>query len=182
MRTTSRLTTTLRSSPARGTIGRELEVQLGDDAGAPLTVVCPVGGGGLAAGLGLWASGRADVRVVGVEAAHNPAVAAAVDAGQVVDVELSPTLADGLAGGLEPGSVTVPVVAETVAGLVTVTEEEIRAAMRHLALERGVVAEGAGAVGVAAVLAGKVPAPGPVVAVVTGRNVTASLLTEVLAG
>ncbi|WP_109509350.1 threonine ammonia-lyase [Nocardioides speluncae] len=162
----------------QGTIGKELETQVS----GPLTVVCPVGGGGLAAGLGLWASTRDDVRVVGVEAENNPVIRAAVAAGEVVDVELLPTIADGMSGSVEPGSVTVPVIAETVAELVTVTESELRSAMRYLVTERGLVAEGAGAASVAAVLAGKVQAHGTVVAVVSGRNIALPLLVEVLDG
>jgi threonine dehydratase len=162
----------------QSTIGRELDQQLP----GPVTVVCPIGGGGLAAGLGLWAVGRTDVRVAGVEAANNPAVSAAVEAGRVVDVPLAETIADGLSGALEPGSVTVPIIAETVDELLTVTEEEIRAAIRYLVESRGLVAEGAGAAAVAAVLAGKVADSAPVVAIVSGRNITLPLLADILRG
>ncbi len=161
----------------QATIGRELEEQ----CDGPLTLVCPIGGGGMAAGLGLWAAARDDVRVVGVEAANNPVLTAAVAAGRVVDVPLSETICDGMAGGVEAGSVTVPLVAELVDAMVTVTEAEVRAAIRHLAANRGLVAEGAGAAAVAAVLAGKIEGPGTVVAVVSGRNIALPLLAEVLA-
>jgi threonine dehydratase len=162
----------------QATVGRELDQQLP----GRVTVVCPIGGGGLAAGLGLWAAGRTDVRVVGVEAANNPAVSAAVEAGGVVDVPLADTIADGLSGALEPGSVTVPIIADTLAELLTVTEEEIRAAIRYLAGSRGLVAEGAGAAAVAAVLAGKVADSAPVVAIVSGRNIALPLLADILRG
>jgi threonine dehydratase len=158
------------------TLGLELESQVD----GPFTVIAPVGGGGLIAGLGLWGSGRAEVRVVGVEATHNPVVSAAVRAGGVVDVELRDTIADGIAGGIEPGSVTVPIVADTVDELVSVTEDEIRAAIRYLALARGVVAEGAGAAATGAVLAGKIDLRGTPIAIVSGRNITAELLAGVL--
>lgn len=160
----------------QGTIGHELDTQVA----GPLTVVCSVGGGGLAAGLGLWASGRPDVRVVGVEAAASTALSQAVDAGRQVPVAIGPTLADGLAGNIEPGSVTVGLVARHVDRLVTVTEPEIHAALRYLAAERGYIAEAAGAVAVAAVLAGKVPAHGRTVAVVSGRNITLPALSAAL--
>ncbi len=65
--------------------------------------------------------------------------------------------------------------------MVTVTEAEVRAAIRHLAANRGLVAEGAGATLVAAVLAGKIEGPGTVVAVVWGCNIALPLLAEVLA-
>lgn len=161
----------------QGTIG----VELADQLPGPFTVVCGVGGGGLAGGLALWAGTRDDVQVVGVEAEVSTAVSAAVAAGHVVDVEVGPTLADGMAGGIEVGSATVPVVRDGVSSLVTVSEDEIRAAIRHLLRRHGLLAEGAGAVGVAAVLAGKVSSAHPVVAVVSGRNIALPVLAEVLA-
>jgi threonine dehydratase len=140
------------------------------------TIVVPVGGGGLAAGVGLAARGR----VVGVVAEASPAMQAAVAAGGVVAVELRETLADGLAGNLEPGSVTVELCAEHLDEIVAVREAEIEDAMRHLAREHGIVAEGAGAAGVAALRAGKVEPRGTTVAVVSGRNVTLETLARVL--
>jgi len=146
----------------------------------PLTIVCPVGGGGLCAGVALWASGLADVRVVGVEAEASRAVSVAVAAGRVAPVEVGPTLADGLAGNLEPGSVTVELVRAHVAELVAVTEAEIEEAIRLLVSEHGVVAEGAGAVATAALLAGKVAVAGRPVALVTGRNMDTAVLGRIL--
>ena len=162
----------------QGTIGLELDDQLT----GPLTVVCGVGGGGLASGLGLWASRRPDVRVVGVEAEVSTAVSAAVAAGRQVPVPVGETLADGMAGNIEPGSVTVDLVARYVDDLVTVSEAEIRSAIRYLAGERGYVAEGAGAVPVAALRAGKVAVHSRPVAVVSGRNIALPTLAAVLAG
>lgn len=161
----------------QGTIGFELDAQLE----GPFTVVSSVGGGGLTAGLGLWASTRPDVSVIGVEAEASQAVSAAVQAGRVLDVEVGPTLADGMAGGIEQACATVDVIRDHVRQLVTVTEPEIVAAIRYLVSRHGLVAEGAGAVSVAAVLAGKVDADGPLVAVVSGRNIALPLLTQVLA-
>ncbi|WP_163508573.1 threonine ammonia-lyase [Fodinicola acaciae] len=160
----------------QSTIGFELDAQLP----GPLTVVCGVGGGGLASGLALWASTRPDVRVVGVEAAVSTAISAAVAAGHQVPVPVGATLADGLAGNIEPGSVTVDVIGRLVSDLVTVTEDELVAGLRHLLFQRGYVAEGAGAVAVAAVLAGKVAAHGRTVAIVSGRNIAPANLTAAL--
>lgn len=157
----------------QGTIGHELREQVD----GPLTVVCAVGGGGLASGLGLWASGHQDVRIIGVEAAESTAVSAAVRAGRVIDVPIGETIADGVAGGVERGSVTIELITAHVSELLTVTETEIRAAMRYLLTERGVVAEGAGALAVAALLAGKAKTHGTAVAVVSGRNITVPALT-----
>jgi threonine dehydratase len=164
----------------QASIGFELERQVD----GPMTVVCGVGGGGMASGLGMWASTRADVRVVGVEAAVSTAVSAAVAAGRQVRVEVGETLADGMAGNIEDGSVTIELVGRYVDQLVTVTEDEIRAALVYLLLERGIVAEGSGAAPVAAVLAGRVPvrAGETVVAVVSGRNIAPALLAQALTG
>jgi threonine dehydratase len=144
-----------------------------------MTVVVPAGGGGLLAGVALWAAGRPDVSVVGVEAAASRALSAAVAAGRIVAVPVGATLADGLAGNLEQGSVTPALVAGRVR-FAAVSEAEIEAAVRFLALDCGLVVEGAGAVGVAALLAGRVPAAGRVVALVTGRNLAQATLARIL--
>ncbi|MFD0902631.1 threonine ammonia-lyase [Actinomadura sediminis] len=158
----------------QGTIGRELDAQ----AEGPLTVVAPVGGGGLAAGLCLWARGRGDVRIVGVESAASRGVSASVEAGRVVAVPVGDTFADGLPGNLEPGCVTPELIRG--AALTAVTDAEIRAALRWLLREHGLVAEGAGAAGVAAVLAGRVEAEGRLIVVVSGRNITIPTYVEAL--
>ena len=162
---------------------RTLAVELGEQLGGPLTVAVPVGGGGLVSGVALWAAGRDDVRVVGVEVEASRAVSAAVEAGRVVDTEQRPTLADGMAGNLEPGSVTVDIAARHVDAFVAVDEAELREAMRALALEAGLIAEGAGAAATAAVLAGRVADDRPdarVVAIVSGRNLARDVLLDVL--
>jgi threonine dehydratase len=149
----------------QATVGRELVEALGED----LTIVVPVGGGGLAAGVAL-ACGRAVT--VGAEAERSPAWSSALGAGRVTAIEPGATLADALAGNLEPGTVTFPLVRDRVAAVVSVTEAEIAGAMRFLHAEHGLVAEGAGAVAVAAARAGRVQVgTGACVAVVTGRNV-----------
>ena len=81
---------------------RTLGVELGERLSGPLTILCPVGGGGLLSGIALWASEHADVRVVGVEVAASRAMSAAVRAGYVVEVPIGPTLADGM--GRRPGA------------------------------------------------------------------------------
>jgi threonine dehydratase len=151
-----------------GTIALELE-----DAE---TIVVPIGGGGLAAGIGI----ATDARVVGVVPEASPAMHAAVAAGGVVEVEVGDTIADGLSGNIEPGSVTVELCAEHVDEIVTVSEAELAEAMRFLARRHGLVAEGSGAAAVAAVRAGRVRAEGRTVALVTGRNVTLETLARAL--
>jgi threonine dehydratase len=145
-----------------------------------LTVVVPVGGGGLLAGTLLRAASRPGTQVVGAEAAASPAVSAAAAAGQVVPVQVDPTLADGLAGNIEPGAVTPAIAARLVNSFATVTDAEIEAAIRFLALDHGLVVEGAGAVGVAALMSGRVDVAGRAVVLLTGRNITAAALSRVL--
>jgi threonine dehydratase len=160
------------------TLGLELDRQLE----GPMTVVVPVGGGGLLAGLALWAAERGDVRVIGVEAAASAAFSASLAAGRVVVVPIGETIADGLAGGLEPGSVTVDIVRDSgVVDMATVDEDELLAAVAELHREHGLVVEGAGAAAVAAVRSGKAAPPdGRIVALVTGRNVTDEVLRRAL--
>ncbi len=154
--------------------------------GGPLTVVVPGSGGGLLAGIALRASGltidEAPITIVGVEAANSPAMSAALAAGRVVQVPVTETIADGLSGNIEPGSVTVDLILGRIADVVSVTEAEIHAALRFLASEHGLVAEGAGAAALAALLAGKVPSvDGDVVAIVSGRNIALPKLAGVYA-
>jgi threonine dehydratase len=162
----------------QSTIGRELDAQLP----GLITVAAPLGGGSLASGLGLWAAHRAGARVVGVEAERSPAMSTALAAGRITPFEVGDTLADGLAGNLEPGAVTFELVRDHVAAVVQVSEAEIEDAIRFLARAHGIVAEGAGAVAVAGVLAGRVPrGDEPLVAVITGRNIALPRLAAVLA-
>ena len=140
----------------QATLGRELDAQL---AGAPSPSSARWAAAG-ASGLGLWAAGRREATVVGVEAARSPAFTAALAAGAIAPIEPGETLADGLGGNLEPGSATFPLVRDRVAAVVTVSEPEIEEAIRFLARAHGVVAEGAGAVAAAGALAGRVPRGG----------------------
>ena len=162
----------------QATLGRELGAQ----APGPLTVACPLGGGSLASGLGLWAAGREGARVVAAEAERSPAFITALAAGAITRFEVGETLADGLAGNLEPGAVTFGLVRDHVDAVVQVSEPEIEDAIRFLARAHGLVVEGAGAVAVAAVMTGRVVAgDGPLVVVVSGRNIALDRLAAVLA-
>lgn len=138
-----------------------------------VTVVCPVGGGGLAAGIGLALSRRPGCRLIGVEAARSAPMRVAIQQGGTVRIPIGDTLADGLAGNLQQDSMTVDLLSRYAAAMAVVSEREIRWAMHYLADSHGLIVEGAGTVGVAAVLAGRVDAPAahPIVIVVSGRNV-----------
>jgi threonine dehydratase len=162
----------------QGTLARELLEQVPNLG----TVVVPVGGGGLVAGVSLALAGTG-VRVVGVESEASPSMSAAVAAGTIVPITVEPTLADGLAGNLEAGAIAVGIALHEKVDILTVSEADIRSAMVYAAHKMGLVLEGAGAVGVAAVRAGLV-APDEhgraTVVLLTGRNVAPTLLEEVL--
>lgn len=155
----------------------------------PLTVVVPGGGGGLLAGCAIRARDRTTperpVRIIGVESAQSLGLSVSVHAGQTVTIEVGMTIADGLAGNLEPGSITVALLRKTPVLMVAATEDQIADAIRFLAGSHGIVAEGAGAVAVAAVRAGLIPdlaQQGHTVAIVSGRNIALPVLAGILRG
>lgn len=159
----------------QGTVGLEILEQLPDVR----TVVVPIGGGGLVAGVGLTAraAGRG-VRVVGVQSEHAAAMADSLAAGAPVPWREQETLCDGLAGDIDARSLALA--REVVDRVVLVPERAIRSSIRELYLREGVVAEGSGVVGVAAVRAGGCALDGPVAVVVTGGNIDAHRLGSIL--
>jgi len=162
----------------QATLGRELREQVPGLA----TVVVPCGGGGLMAGTALALAGTG-VRVVGIESEASPSMSTALAAGAVMPIEVEPSVADGLAGNLEAGTVTLQVARDSGVEVLTVSEADIRSAMAFAATKMGFVLEGAAAVGVAALRTGVVspdPAAGETVVLLTGRNVAPKLLSEVL--
>jgi threonine dehydratase len=162
----------------QGTIGLELA----EEAPEAEVVVVPTGGGGLLAGvaasLALGPGGHRP-KVIGVEAAGAPTVTAALTAGHVVTLDRVATMADGIAVA-RCSELTLAHAREFVDDMVTVDEEEISRAML-LSVERAkAVVEPAGAVGLAAVLAERVPGTGPVVVILSGGNVDPLLLTKMI--
>ena len=160
----------------QGTLARELLTQVPNLG----TVVVPVGGGGLVAGISLGLAGT-DVRVVGVESEASPSMSAAISAGTIVPITVEPTLADGLAGNLEAGAITLDILLQNKVEILTVSEADIRSAMVYAAHKMGLVLEGAGAVGVAALLGGRVQGAevGTTAVILSGGNVDAGLLAQV---
>jgi threonine dehydratase len=147
----------------------------------PFTAVVPLGGGGLLAGSVLAAARSPHpVGLVGVETAASRAVSTAVAHGAVTPVPVGPTLADGLAGNLEPGALTPGIVSGR-AELTAVSEESIVDAVRTLARRAGLVVEGSGAVGLAALASGRISPQGTVVLLVTGRNIATDAYARILA-
>ena len=163
----------------QGTLGAEILEQL---PGAEVLIV-GVGGGGLIGGVGLWAKAmNPNIRVIGVQAESSAAMLASLRAGQIVAAPDLPTLADGLAGGIEPGSITFPLVQRVADTLLAVSEAQIAAAMRWAFHEHHLVIEGSAAVTLAALLNGLVAgiAGRQVVTLLCGRNVASETLLAVL--
>jgi threonine dehydratase len=167
-----------RTAAGQGTVGLEIL----DACPEASAVLVPVGGGGLIAGLATAVKSRApEVRVVAVQPEASPALRESLRLGRpLLTYPAAPTLADGLSGGI--GAIAFDH-RDLVDEVVTVSEEEIEDAMVALLAADQVVAEASGAVGVAALRAGKVTSAGrgPVVAVITGGNVDASVLARLLA-
>jgi len=161
----------------QATLGLELLDQVPDLA----TVIVPLGGGGLIAGLaGAVKHARPQARIVGVQVAACAPFPAALAAGTPVAVKGAPTIADGIAVK-RPGELTLPLVERFVDEVVVVSEEDTAEAMVLLMERAKLVVEGAGAVGVAALLAEllRPAAEGTTVVVLSGGNVDAGLLALV---
>ncbi|MBI4199206.1 MAG: threonine ammonia-lyase [Chloroflexi bacterium] len=160
----------------QGTLGLEVL----EDAGNPDTVLVPVGGGGLIAGVALVVKERSPrTRVVGVQAEAAPAAVRSFQAGRRLRAPEEATLADGIALA-QPGKLPFEIMSRCVDDMVAVSEEAIAHA-QVLLLERGkLLVEGAGAVGLAALLEGKVPRPGTTVVVLSGGNVDLNLVERIL--
>jgi threonine dehydratase len=161
----------------QGTVGLELLEDVDDLA----KVVVPLGGGGLASGIAIAVkSARPEVEVVGVQAGAYASFAESLRRGEPVGVVSTLTIADGIAVK-RPGEITLGLVREWVDDVVAVGEDEIAEAMVLLMDRSKLVVEGAGAVGVAALLGGLVaPAPsGTTVAVLSGGNVDPGMLAAV---
>jgi threonine dehydratase len=145
-------------------------------------VVVPIGGGGLASGVAVAVKAvRPSARVVGVETEVLPSMLAALDAGQPVTLDPANTLADGIAVK-RAGDLTFEHVRHLVDEIVTVSEEEIASAILHLLEKDKTVVEGAGAVGVAALLNRKVKGVEGrrVVSIVSGGNIDVNLVARVI--
>ncbi|SIT71304.1 L-threonine ammonia-lyase [Microbacterium sp. RU33B] len=165
----------------QGTLGLELF----DDLPELDTVLVSIGGGGLAAGVAAAVKARAaavgrTVRVIGVQAENSAAYPESLRKGEPLEVATRPTIADGIAVA-RPGDIPFAVIRELLDDVVTVTEDDIARALLVLLERAKQVVEPAGAAGVAAILAGKVHATGPTVAILSGGNIDPLLLQRVVA-
>jgi threonine dehydratase len=146
-------------------------------------LLVPVGGGGLICGMGLWARTiKPKMRVIGVQSTASPQMHAAFEAGQLVSVPVLDSLADGLAGNIEPGSPMYEIARRYVDEIALVEEREIAQAMVWYLEQHHLIVEGSGAVVLAALLNRRIEGISgkTVAAVLTGRNVSTERLKALL--
>ncbi len=158
-----------------GTVGLELLDDLPDVA----AVVVPFGGGGQACGIATAVKAlRPDVRVLAAEVETAAPLRASLELGRPTSIERRPSFVDGIGGSSVLDSMW-PLVSTLLDGSIVVSLAQVRAAIRMLARDVHVVAEGAGAAALAAALTGEA-GPGPVVAVISGGNIDPPVLAEIL--
>lgn len=161
----------------QGTIGLEIL----EEMPSVQAIVVPIGGGGLIAGMAFAVKTlRPDIKVYGVQAAGAPSMAESLKTGKREHLDSVFTIADGIAVK-EPGDLTLDLCRRYVDEVVTVTDDEISAAILALVEKQKLVAEGAGAAAVAAAMFGKLPIEGKeVVCVVSGGNIDVNTLNRVI--
>jgi threonine dehydratase len=146
-------------------------------------VTGPAGvGGGLISGVGaVIKSALPGVRIIGASPVNDAAMAASVQAGQVVQIDARPTISDGTAGGVEEGSITLPLCTELVDEWVLVTESEIHSALRFMIDTEHQLIEGAAAVAIAAGLRTARSHGGQAMVIVScGANISSAALARAL--
>ena len=161
----------------QGTIGLEILDQLTDVE----AVAVPIGGGGLASGVAFAVKSlRPDIKVYGVQAAGAPSMLNAVRDKKIETLDSVKTIADGIAVKT-PGEHTYDYCSKYIDDIVTVTDDEVATAILELIEKQKMIAEGAGAVGVAAAIFGKLPVKGKkTVCVVSGGNIDVTILSRVI--
>ena len=164
---------TWKSSPGR----RQWSTKLRRSYRSSFQIVVPVGARRPPAS-GTALAAPAQARVLGIQAAASRAVPISMTACRVVDADIHNTIADGLAGNIAHDAITPQILSENHVPMAAVMEEAIYAAVRELALQYGIVAEGSAGVGIAAARTGQVPADLPTVFVITGRNIAADRLAR----
>ncbi|MDX8519950.1 hydroxyectoine utilization dehydratase EutB [Mesorhizobium dulcispinae] len=164
----------------QGTLGLEIMEQVPDAA----SVLVPLSGGGLAAGVAAAVKGVSPgTKVIGISMARGAAMKASLDAGRPVQVEEVPTLADSLGGGIGlDNRLTFAMCRGLLDDVILLSEDEIAAGIRHAYEQEREIVEGAGAVGIGALLSGKVKAKGPTVLILSGRNIDMSLHRRIVCG
>ena len=161
----------------QGTIGLEVLNQLNDVD----SIVVPIGGGGLCAGVAFAAKSlKHDIKIYGVQASGAPSMYKSFKDHKIEKLDTVHTIADGIAVK-EPGDLTFELISKYVDDIVTVNDDEISAAILALIEHHKMVAEGAGAVSVAAAMFGKIPTDGKkVCCIVSGGNIDVTILSRVI--
>lgn len=156
-------------------------LEIGEDLEGPVSIVVPVGGGGQIAGIAAAASHLEGYRVFGVEPRGADAMRRSLDAGHAVTLDRTDTIADGLAPPMA-GDLTYAYVSELVEDVVTVSDDEILAAMGLIMRRARLVVEPSGAAAVAGLMTGRIPVQSgeSVVAVLSGGNAEPSLIERAL--
>lgn len=159
-----------------------IALEVFEDAPGIDTLIVPVGGGGLISGVAAAAKSiKPACEIIGVEVAASCAFQTSVRAGRLVEIVPGATLADGLGGNPDPETITFGFIQRFVDRIETVTEDDLSGAIVGLVDAEHLVAEGAGAAGVAALVGGRVSVRGRRVAViVTGSNIDRARLAGVL--
>lgn len=163
----------------QGTIALEIFEQLDNNVD---TIMCPIGGGGIIAGIAVAAKAlNPNVKIIGVQTANIPSMKESMENGEVTTAFKATTIADGIAVKT-PGDQTFEIIKELVDEVIVVEEHEIAQGMLFLLENQKLIAEGSGAVSTAALLSGKyVPAEGEnVVCVISGGNVDVNTLYRVI--
>ena len=160
-----------------------IALEIFEDAPDTTAILSPIGGGGLISGLGLVTKSLAPgCDVIGSEAEASPAFCGSVQAGRIIPIVPRETLADGLGGNVDPDTITFGLIRQFVDRIVIVTESELAAAIVGLVESDHLIAEGAGAAAVAAIVGRKVQLEGKrVVVMLTGGNIDRERLSALLA-
>jgi threonine dehydratase len=159
----------------QGTVGLEIIEQCPEVK----TILVPVGGGGLAAGIALIRTEHPDIRIIGVQAEDAAAYPASLAAGRPIAAPMGATMADGISVA-EPGAIPFAVIAEQLDDVITVSEESMSGALINLLERAKLLVEPAGTAAVAAILDKPTAFEGPIVAVLSGGNIDALILLDVI--
>jgi threonine dehydratase len=168
----------LRIIAGQGTIALEIF----EDAPETRHIIFPLSGGGMGAGIGIAArQQKASVTIWGVSMERAPVMVRSLEAGRVLSLPEELTLADGLKGGLgNPNLYSFNLCRQVVDHTALVSEDEIGQAVAFLYKEHRLIVEGSGAVGVAALLSGRITPNDPTVAVISGSNIDLPLFVELV--
>ncbi|WNM26121.1 threonine ammonia-lyase [Demequina capsici] len=165
----------------QGTLG----IEIIEDVAEAQTIIVPIGGGGLIAGIAvavkeLGARARREIKVVGVQAAASAAYPPSIAAGHPVAIERGATIADGIAVA-KPGEITFPLVRDLVDEIVVVEEDDLARAVLTVFERTKLVVEPAGAAPIAAILGGLIEPTGTTVALLSGGNIDPLLMQRIIA-